>query len=206
MRAPRARAVQVGSAVMERRIRAATAGCAASGSAWSRARTPRPGWAPSTRSSTTSRRRCAARGRQRLRHGPTGRRDERGRRGRPRGAARPRAGGLDDHRAPDRLDGRASRAAHLAGRRGDQGRPVRRRRRRRSSGPTPPAAARRSATRLDELRALAGAAKLSIDVLPVCAEVSDTGKGRGSGALTTKQRDAYAAALEARMAQLSGHV
>ncbi len=56
------------------------------------------------------------------------------------------------------------------------------------------------ATRLDELRALAGAAKLSVDVLPVCAE------GGKSSAITARQRDAYLAALEARMAQLSGHV
>lgn len=55
-------------------------------------------------------------------------------------------------------------------------------------------------TRLEELRALAGAAKLSVDVLPVCAE-----GGRHTG-LSAKQRDAYIAALETRMAQLSGHV
>ena len=54
--------------------------------------------------------------------------------------------------------------------------------------------------RLDELRALAGAAKLSIDVLPACSQLE-----KGS-AVTTKQRDGYLAALEARMAQLAGHV
>ena len=54
--------------------------------------------------------------------------------------------------------------------------------------------------RLDDLRALAGAAKLSIDVLPACShleEASDVDPAR---------RDGYLAALEARMAQLSGHV
>jgi len=54
--------------------------------------------------------------------------------------------------------------------------------------------------RLDDLRALAGAAKLSIDVLPACSHLE-----KGS-AITAKQRDAYLAALEARMAQLAGHV
>ena len=54
--------------------------------------------------------------------------------------------------------------------------------------------------RLDELRALAGAAKLSIDVLPACSHLE-----KGS-AISPKQRDRYLAALEARMAQLSGHV
>lgn len=53
--------------------------------------------------------------------------------------------------------------------------------------------------RLDELRALAGAAKLSIDVLPACSHLDgDT--------VSTAQRDAYLEALETRMAQLSGHV
>ena len=52
--------------------------------------------------------------------------------------------------------------------------------------------------RLDELRALAGAAKLSIDVLPACSHLDGE-------AVSTKQRDAYLAALETRMAQLSGH-
>ncbi|WP_206422601.1 GTPase domain-containing protein [Nocardioides pantholopis] len=53
--------------------------------------------------------------------------------------------------------------------------------------------------RLDELRALAGAAKLSIDVLPACSHLE-------SDAITPAQRDAYLAALEARMGQLAGHV
>lgn len=55
--------------------------------------------------------------------------------------------------------------------------------------------------RLDELRALAGAAKLSVDVLPVCAQ----GGGRGS-AMPAKRCDRYLSALEIRMGQLSGHV
>ncbi len=52
---------------------------------------------------------------------------------------------------------------------------------------------------LDDLRALAGAAKLSVDVLPVCSLVE-------GDAVSLEQRDAYLAALESRMAQLSGHV
>lgn len=47
-------------------------------------------------------------------------------------------------------------------------------------------------TKLDELRALAGAAKLSIDVLPVASQGSN--------------RKVLLNALEARMGQLSGHV
>jgi hypothetical protein len=53
--------------------------------------------------------------------------------------------------------------------------------------------------RLDELRALAGAAKLSIDVLPACSHLD-------GDAVSPTRRDAYLAALESRMAQLSGHV
>jgi hypothetical protein len=55
------------------------------------------------------------------------------------------------------------------------------------------------ADRLDELRSLAGAAKLAVDVLPAC------GLAQGD-TVTTKQRDAYLAALESRMAQFAGHV
>ncbi len=55
--------------------------------------------------------------------------------------------------------------------------------------------------RLDDLRALAGAAKLSVDVLPVCAQGGDR-----KSAMPMKQCGAYLAVLEARMAQLSGHV
>ncbi len=59
--------------------------------------------------------------------------------------------------------------------------------------------------RLDELRALAGAAKLSIDVLPACSHLEDHAKGVDP-AVSPKQRDAYLEALRARMAQLAGHV
>jgi hypothetical protein len=54
--------------------------------------------------------------------------------------------------------------------------------------------------RLDELRALTGAAKLSIDVLPACSHLD------GTSAISPERRDSYLAAVEARMAQLSGHV
>jgi hypothetical protein len=54
--------------------------------------------------------------------------------------------------------------------------------------------------RLDELRALAGGAKLSVDVLPACSHLA------AGSPVTRKQRDGYLAALEARMAQLAGHV
>ena len=54
--------------------------------------------------------------------------------------------------------------------------------------------------RLDELRALAGGAKLSVDVLPACSHLAP------GSAVKPKQRDAYLAALEARMGQLAGHV
>jgi hypothetical protein len=54
--------------------------------------------------------------------------------------------------------------------------------------------------RMDELRALAGAAKLSIDVLPACSHLDE------GSTLDQAVRDAYLSALEARMAQLSGHV
>jgi hypothetical protein len=53
--------------------------------------------------------------------------------------------------------------------------------------------------RLDELRGLAGAAKLAVDVLPACGQVDGEG-------VSAKQRDAYVAALESRMAQFAGHV
>ncbi len=55
--------------------------------------------------------------------------------------------------------------------------------------------------KLDELRALAGGAKLSIDVLPVCAQ------GGGKKApLPDKVAAQMLARLELRLAQLSGHV
>lgn len=53
--------------------------------------------------------------------------------------------------------------------------------------------------RLDELRALAGGANLSVDVLPACSHLEQ-------GGVTPVQRDAYLTALRARMAQLAGHV
>lgn len=56
-------------------------------------------------------------------------------------------------------------------------------------------------TKVDELRALAGGAKLSVDVLPV----SSQGGGRSSE-LPAKQASAMVDALAARLAQLSGHV
>lgn len=52
--------------------------------------------------------------------------------------------------------------------------------------------------KLDELRALAGGARLSIDVLPVSTQ-------RGDGPLD-KRGEELLGALETRMAQLSGHV
>ena len=57
------------------------------------------------------------------------------------------------------------------------------------------------AQRLDELRALAGGAKLSVDVLPVCSQ----GAGRRTS-MTDKDSAALLARLELRMAQLCGHV
>jgi hypothetical protein len=53
-------------------------------------------------------------------------------------------------------------------------------------------------SKLDELRALAGGARFSIDVLPMCAPDAKLKKG------TPCER--HLAALETRMAQLSGHV
>ncbi|MBS2936233.1 hypothetical protein KDN32_00575 [Nocardioides sp. J2M5] len=55
--------------------------------------------------------------------------------------------------------------------------------------------------KLDELRALAGGARLSIDVLPVCAQ----GAGKKS-AMTDKDCTDLLGRLELRMAQLCGHV
>lgn len=57
------------------------------------------------------------------------------------------------------------------------------------------------AERLDDLRRLAGAAKLSIDVVPVCAQ-----GGPRSSAMPSKECDALLARLERRLEQLSGHV
>jgi hypothetical protein len=61
------------------------------------------------------------------------------------------------------------------------------------------------AAKLDELRSLAGGARLSVDVLPMCTEPSEaTGKSARKDA--GKRCSAMLAALESRMAQLSGHV
>ena len=54
------------------------------------------------------------------------------------------------------------------------------------------------AAKLDELRSLAGGAKLSIDVLPMCAPEAKVKKGSPC--------EQQLVALETRMAQLSGHV
>lgn len=59
--------------------------------------------------------------------------------------------------------------------------------------------------KLDELRALAGGAKLSIDVLPVCAQGGDK-KSSDPARLTDKACNDLLGRLELRMAQLSGHV
>ena len=59
--------------------------------------------------------------------------------------------------------------------------------------------------KLDELRALAGGAKLSIDVLPVCAKGSGK-KASGTSGLSDKECTDFVGRLELRLAQLSGHV
>ena len=56
--------------------------------------------------------------------------------------------------------------------------------------------------KVDELRALAGGAKLSVDVLPVSA----LGAGERSLSLSAKEAGAMVDALATRLAQLSGHV
>lgn len=55
--------------------------------------------------------------------------------------------------------------------------------------------------RLDELRSLAGGARLSVDVLPVSSEGGDR-----RAAVTARQASAMVDALATRLAQLSGHV
>ena len=57
------------------------------------------------------------------------------------------------------------------------------------------------ADKLDELRALAGGAKLSIDVLPVCAQ-----GGARKSPMPEKAATELLNRLELRLAQLSGHV
>jgi hypothetical protein len=56
--------------------------------------------------------------------------------------------------------------------------------------------------KVDELRALAGGAKLSVDVLPVSA----LGAGERSPSMSAKEAGAMLDALATRLAQLSGHV
>ena len=68
-----------------------------------------------------------------------------------------------------------------------------------SCAPTPPGSGTLFAQRLDELRGLAGAANLAVDVLPACSLTRE-------GSVDAEQRDAYLAALESRMAQFAGHV
>ena len=59
---------------------------------------------------------------------------------------------------------------------------------------------------MDDLgRPLAGGAKLSIDVLPVCAQGGGK-KSTDPSRLTDKECTELLARLELRMAQLSGHV
>jgi len=50
-----------------------------------------------------------------------------------------------------------------------------------------------------DLRGLAGAANLAVDVLPASSLTRE-------GSVSAEQRDAYLAALESRMAQFAGHV
>ncbi len=55
--------------------------------------------------------------------------------------------------------------------------------------------------KVDELRALAGGAKLSVDVLPVCSQGGDR-----KSPISDKRASAMIDTLAARLAQLSGHV
>src|SRR5690606_29323718 len=55
--------------------------------------------------------------------------------------------------------------------------------------------------KIDELRALAGGAKLSVDVLPVSSQ-----RGERTSAVSAKEASAMVDALAERLAQLSGHV
>lgn len=55
--------------------------------------------------------------------------------------------------------------------------------------------------KIDELRALAGGAKLSVDVLPVSSQGGDR-----KSTISTKKASGMVDALAARLAQLSGHV
>ena len=55
--------------------------------------------------------------------------------------------------------------------------------------------------KIDELRALAGGARLSVDVLPVCSQGGDR-----TSSISSKRANAMVDALAERLAQLSGHV
>ena len=71
---------------------------------------------------------------------------------------------------------------------------------------TPSTTTRRAAgppfgDKIDELRALAGGAKLSVDVLPVSSQGGDR-----KSAISARQASAMVDALATRLAQLSGHV
>jgi hypothetical protein len=55
--------------------------------------------------------------------------------------------------------------------------------------------------KIDELRALAGGAKLSVDVLPVSSQSGDR-----NSAISAKRASAMVEALAVRLTQLSGHV
>jgi hypothetical protein len=55
--------------------------------------------------------------------------------------------------------------------------------------------------KVDELRALAGGAKLSVDVLPVSSQGGDR-----KSAISAKRASAMVEALAVRLNQLSGHV
>ena len=60
------------------------------------------------------------------------------------------------------------------------------------------------AAKLDELRSLAGGARLSVDVLPMCTEPAEGGT-KAARKDADKRCGAMLTALESRMAQLSGH-
>ncbi len=102
---------------------------------------------------------------------------------------------------PDRRDGRAPRRPGVARDRRDQDRPLPPTTSTRSSPSTPRAAAHPSRPRSTSCRALAGGARLSVDVLPVAAEGGDKRSG-----LPQKEADALVEALATRLGQLSGHV
>ncbi|HBO54132.1 MAG TPA: hypothetical protein DD664_03000, partial [Janibacter terrae] len=61
------------------------------------------------------------------------------------------------------------------------------------------------ADKLDELRSLAGGARLSVDVLLMCSEPDQSGS-KAARKDDTRRCSALLTALEARMAQLAGHL